>query len=46
MPWSQKAVKVGNAILQGKPPAEKTILIPAQLITRNNVTEYKGWTAK
>jgi ribose transport system substrate-binding protein len=42
----QKAVEVGNAILQGKPPAEKTILIPAQLITRNNVTEYKGWTAK
>jgi ribose transport system substrate-binding protein len=43
---AQKAVEVGNAIFQGKPPAEKVILIPAELITRDNVGKYKGWTSK
>jgi ribose transport system substrate-binding protein len=42
---AQKAVEVGYDILQGKQPAESKILIPAELITRENVGQYKGWTA-
>ena len=42
---AQKAVEVGYEILQGKQPAQTTILIPAELITRDNVAQYKGWTA-
>jgi ribose transport system substrate-binding protein len=42
---AQKAVDVGYDILQGKQPAQTTILIPAELITRDNVAQYKGWTA-
>ena len=42
---AQKAVEVGSDILQGKQPAESKILIPAELITRENVGQYKGWTA-
>lgn len=41
-----KAVEVGYDIMQGKPPGEKTVLIPVKLITRDNVGEYKGWTSK
>jgi ribose transport system substrate-binding protein len=43
---AQKAVEVGYAILQGKPPAEKVTLIPTELVTRDNVNKYKGWTSK
>ncbi|UEM23223.1 ABC transporter substrate-binding protein [Skermanella mucosa] len=43
---AQKAVEVGNEILQGKQPAQTTTLIPAELITRENVGQYKGWTSK
>ena len=43
---AQKAVEVGDAILQGKPPAEKVTLIPTELVTRDNVNQYKGWTSK
>jgi ribose transport system substrate-binding protein len=42
---AQKAVDVGYEILQGKQPAQATTLIPAELITRENVAQYKGWTA-
>ena len=42
---AQKAVDVGYEILQGKQPAQATTLIPAELITRDNVAQYKGWTA-
>ena len=42
---AQKAVDVGYEILQGKQPAQPTTLIPAELITRDNVAQYKGWTA-
>jgi ribose transport system substrate-binding protein len=41
---AQKAVQVGYEILQGKKPEEQTILIPVKLITRDNVSEYTGWT--
>nr|WP_026733996.1 ABC transporter substrate-binding protein [Fischerella sp. PCC 9605] len=40
---TQKAVQVGNDILHGKRPANPNILIPVKLITRDNVSEYKGW---
>ena len=43
---AQKAVEVGHAILQGKTPAEKVTLIPTELVTRDNVNQYKGWTSK
>jgi ribose transport system substrate-binding protein len=41
---AQKAVEVGYDILQGKKPQERTILIPVKLITRDNVSDYTGWT--
>jgi len=43
---AQKAVEIGYQIMQGKPPAETVTLIPADLITRANVGQYKGWTSK
>jgi len=43
---AQKAVQVGYDLLQGKKPEQTTILIPAELITRDNVGQYKGWTSK
>jgi ribose transport system substrate-binding protein len=39
-----KAVEVGEAIRQGNAPAERTILIPVELVTRENRTHYRGWT--
>jgi ribose transport system substrate-binding protein len=41
---AQKAVETGYDILQGKKPSEETILIPVKLITRDNVSDYTGWT--
>ena len=43
---AQMAVEIGNEILQGKAPAQQVTLIPADLITRDNVGSYKGWTSK
>lgn len=43
---AQKAVEVGYQIMQGKPPAQTVTLIPAELVTRANVAQYKGWTSK
>lgn len=40
---TRKAVQVGNDILHGKRPANPNILIPVKLITRDNVSQYKGW---
>ncbi|MBD2082407.1 substrate-binding domain-containing protein [Leptolyngbya sp. FACHB-17] len=40
---TQKAVQVGNDILNGQRPADPNIQIPVQLITRDNVSQYKGW---
>ena len=42
---AQKAVEIGYEIMNGKKPAEPMILIPSELITRDNVADYKGWTA-
>jgi ribose transport system substrate-binding protein len=43
---AQTAVAVGYDILQGKPPAQEVILIPSQLVTRDNIDQYKGWMSK
>lgn len=38
-----KAVQVGNDILHGKKPESTNILIPVELITKDNVSTSKGW---
>ncbi len=42
---AQRAVQIGNQILAGKPPADKTQLIEPTLITGGNVASYRGWSA-
>jgi ribose transport system substrate-binding protein len=46
-PWAmaQQAVVIGKDVLNGKRPASPMVLIPSALITRDNVTAYKGWSA-
>ncbi|MFJ5840827.1 ABC transporter substrate-binding protein [Streptomyces shenzhenensis] len=39
----RRAVQVAQDILRNKPPKKKTVLIPSELITRDNVAQYKGW---
>jgi ribose transport system substrate-binding protein len=41
---AQKAVNIGNDILNGKKPDQDLTLIPVDLITKDNVDQYKGWT--
>lgn len=41
---AQKAVEVGNGILNGKKPDQPVILIPVELVTKENADQYKGWT--
>lgn len=43
---AKEGVETGYQIKQGKAPKEKTILIPVELITRDNVKNYKGWVTK
>ena len=43
---AQKAVDIGVDLLNGKEPAQKVTLIPSSLVTRDNVKDYKGWTAE
>jgi ribose transport system substrate-binding protein len=43
---AQQAVQVGYDIMNGKKPADPMILMPSNLITRDNVGEYQGWEAK
>lgn len=40
---AQKAVQIGNDIIQGKKPESPNILIPVKLVTRQNLSSYKGW---
>lgn len=42
---AQTAVEVGYKIMNGETPAETMILLPSELITRDNVGDYKGWSA-
>ncbi|HOW63088.1 MAG: ABC transporter substrate-binding protein [Candidatus Contendobacter sp.] len=43
---AKEGVEIGYQIKQGKAPKETTILIPVDLITRDNVKDYKGWVTK
>lgn len=42
---AQQAVAVGYDLMNGRKPAETTILLKPQLVTRANVKEYKGWSS-
>ena len=42
---AQTAVEVGYKMMNGEKPAETMILLPSALITRDNVGDYKGWSA-
>ncbi|SAL03621.1 periplasmic binding protein/LacI transcriptional regulator [Caballeronia calidae] len=46
-PWTmaQQAVGVGHDIMNGKKPANPTILLPSTLVTRDNANSYKGWSS-
>ncbi|MBV9275342.1 MAG: ABC transporter substrate-binding protein [Verrucomicrobia bacterium] len=39
-----KAVSIGYDVMNGKKPAQELTLIPVELITKENVAQYKGWT--
>jgi ABC-type sugar transport system, periplasmic component len=39
------ALELGYKVLQGEKPEQDTVLLDPQLITAENVNEYKGWTA-
>jgi ribose transport system substrate-binding protein len=39
-----KAVEIGYDVMNGKKPAQDLTLIPVDLITKDNVDQYKGWT--
>lgn len=41
-----QAVAIGHGILQGRAPAAGPLLVPVTLITRDNISTYKGWSAK
>ncbi|MEM5403423.1 ABC transporter substrate-binding protein [Paraburkholderia unamae] len=46
-PWkmAQTAVQVGYEIMNGKKPANPMIEMTPQLVTRDNVGSYKGWSS-
>jgi ribose transport system substrate-binding protein len=41
---AQKAVELGMKVLNGESLEAQTVLIPVDLVTRDNVKDYKGWT--
>ena len=41
---AEKAVNIGNDIFNGKKPEQELTLIPVELITKENVDQYTGWT--
>ena len=42
---AQQAVEVGYGIMNGKKPEQPMVLMPSTLVTRDNVKDYKGWSA-
>ena len=42
---AQKAVEIGYQIMNGEKPENPMILLPSTLVTRDNVKDYKGWSA-
>jgi ribose transport system substrate-binding protein len=45
-PWAmaQLAVKLGAEALNGKKPENPVTLMPSNLVTRENIGQYKGWS--
>jgi ribose transport system substrate-binding protein len=41
---AMRAVEIGNGILNGKKPENPMVLLPPELVTRDNVGSYVGWT--
>src|SRR5260370_13554038 len=41
---AQKPGQIGYDVMNGKKPAQELTLIPVDLITKENVDQYKGWT--
>lgn len=39
----EQALAIAQDIANGKPPAERTVLIPSVLVTRDDVDSYAGW---
>lgn len=42
---AQLATEIGAKLLNGEKPEETVTLLPSTLVTRDNIGEYKGWTA-
>jgi ribose transport system substrate-binding protein len=42
---AQLAIQIGYDIMNGKKPDNPMILMPSTLITKDNVADYKGWSA-
>lgn len=42
---AQLATQIGIDLLNGKKPEQQVTLLPSKLVTRENVADYKGWTA-
>jgi ribose transport system substrate-binding protein len=40
----EKAVEIGYNIMNGKKPEQELTLLPVDLITKDNIDQYKGWT--
>ncbi|QNM98626.1 ABC transporter substrate-binding protein [Chitinimonas koreensis] len=43
---ARTAVNVGYDILNGKVPANRMILLPTTLVTRDNLPQYRGWNSR
>lgn len=39
----RQAIQFAQQVVDGKKPKKTTILIPSEMVTRDNVNEYKGW---
>lgn len=42
---ARRAVQLGAGLLNGQKPEQVVTLLPSVLVTRQNVSEYKGWTS-
>ncbi|CAI9410318.1 HTH-type transcriptional repressor PurR [Pleomorphomonas sp. T1.2MG-36] len=42
---AQLATQIGIDLINGKKPAQQVTLLPSKLVTRENIADYKGWTA-
>lgn len=43
---AQLAVKLGVDLMSGKKPEQSVVLLPSVLVTRDNVSSYKGWSSQ